>query len=144
MAHPDLSWLSKFPREFATNKSASSHGTGRKDNFTGTTGCYEIKKKLKAENTPVNVTEYRGAYHSWDEDIIPFCSDDVSSEDCRRLVKDGGGVWGQDQKPLNNAADGQAYFKSCVKRALIFIGKNEAADKSSRQAVIDITKATFR
>lgn len=133
-----------FPENLRPTKAPVHMLLGEKDNFTGITGCYEIEKKLKAANTPVNVTEYRGAYHGWDEDITPFRSDDISSEDCRWILKDGGGVWSGDQKPLNNAADGQAYFKSCVKRATIFIGKNEAANKASRQAVIDITQATFK
>lgn len=133
-----------FPENLRPTKAPVHMLLGEKDNFTGTTACYEIEKKLKAANTLVNVTEYRGAYHGWDEDIFPFRSDDISSEDCRWILKDGGGVWGGDQKPLNNAADGQAYLKSCVKRATIFIGRNEAASKSSRQAVIDIAKSTFK
>ena len=133
-----------FPENLRPTRAPVHMLLGEKDNFTGTAGCYEIEKKLKAANTPVNVTEYRGAYHGWDEDIVPFRSDDVSSEDCRWILKDGGGVWGGDQKPLDSAADGQAYFKACSKRAAIFIGRNEAANKSSRQAVIDITKATFK
>lgn len=133
-----------FPETLRPTKAPVHMLLGEKDNFTGITGCYEIEKKLKAANTPVNVIEYRGAYHGWDEDMVPFRSDDVSSEDCRWILKDGGDVWGGDQKPLNNAADGQAYFKSCVKKATIFIGRNDAANKSSRQAVIDIAKATFK
>lgn len=133
-----------FPENLRPTKAPVHMLLGEKDNFTGTTGCYEIEKKLKAANTAVNVTEYRGAYHGWDEDFVPRRVDDVSSEDCRWVLKDGGGVWGGDQKPLNNSADGQAYFKSCVKQAIIFVGRNDAANKSSRQAVIDIAKSTFK
>lgn len=133
-----------FPENLRPTKAPVHMLLGEKDNFTGTSGCYEIEKKLKSAGTEVNVTEYRGAFHGWDEDFVPRRVDDVSSEDCRWVLKDGGGVWSGDQKPLNNAADNQAYFKSCTKQATIFVGRNEAANRSSRQAVIDIAKAKFK
>ena len=133
-----------FPENLRPTKAPVHRLLGEKDNVTGTTGCYEIEKKLKAANTLINVTEYRGAHHGWDEDFVPRRADDGSSENCRWVLKDGGGVWSGDQKPLGNAADNQAYFKSCTKQATLFVGRNEAANKNSRQAVIDIAKSTFK
>lgn len=133
-----------FPENLRATKAPVFMLLGSNDNFTGTAACYEVEQKLKAANTPVQITEYSGAYHSWDEDFSPVRSYDVSSEDCRWILRDGGAVWGGDRKPLNTAADGQAYFKSCVKQATIYVGRNEAANTSGRKAVLSIVKATFQ
>src|SRR5262249_46186065 len=88
---------------------------GEKDNFTGISGCYEIEAKLKGAGAPVDITVYRGAFHSWDEDFQPIRINDLSSEDCRWMLKDGGGVWGGGIQPLNTTAEAQAYVRSCMK-----------------------------
>jgi dienelactone hydrolase len=116
---------------------------GERDNFTGTSGCFEIADKLKASGTPVRITLYKGAFHSWDEDFRPVRIDDVSSEDCRWVLKDDGGVWGGGTRPLNTAAEGQAYFRGCTKSAEIFAGRVEPANTEGRQAVVDTVKATL-
>ena len=63
--------------------------------------------------------------------------------DCRWILKDGGGVWGGDNKPLNTGEEGQTYFKGCTKKADIFVGRVEPANTEGRKAVLDIIRATF-
>ena len=116
---------------------------GELDNYTGTKGCFEIEEKLKASNTSVKITTYKNAYHGWDEDVRLFRTDDVSSEDCRWVLKDGGGVWGDGVHPLNTAAEGQAYFRSCSKQAQIYVGRVESANTEGRKAVINIVTSTL-
>lgn len=116
---------------------------GEKDNYTGTSSCFEVEAKLKASGVPVQVTLYKGAIHSWDESFRPMRIDDVSSEDCRWVLKDGGAVWGGGDTPLNTAAEGQAYFRRCTKSAEIFVGRVEPANTEGRRAVVETVKAVL-
>lgn len=127
-----------FPEHLQATRAPVHMLLGEKDNFTGTKACYEVEDKLKASGTPVQVTLYRNAYHGWDEEFRPIRVDDLSSEDCRWVLKDGGGVWGGGVLPLNTAAEGQAYFRSCTKTAEIFAGRSEPANSDGRKAVLDI------
>lgn len=132
-----------FPDRVQATRAPVHMLLGERDNYTGTSACLEIEEKLKASDTPVTVTIYKNAYHGWDEDIRPFRVDDVSSEDCRWILKDGGGVWGGGKQPLNTAAEGQAYFRSCTKAAEIFVGRVEPANTEGRRAVVDTVKSTL-
>lgn len=116
---------------------------GERDNYTGISGCFEIQEKLKNASTPVQVTVYKDAVHSWDESLRLTRTDDVSSEDCRWILKDGGGVWGGDNKAINTAEEGQSYFKGCTKKAEISIGRVEPANTEGRKAVLAIIRSTF-
>lgn len=133
-----------FPEKLQPSMSPVHMLLGEKDNYAGITGCFEIEEKLKASNTPVHVTIYKGAVHSWDESFRMTRTDDLSGEDCRWILKDGGGVWGGDNKPLNTGEEGQAYFKSCTKKAEIYIGRVEPANTEGRKAVLNIVKSTFQ
>jgi dienelactone hydrolase len=133
-----------FPEKLQPTMSPVHMLLGEKDNYTGITGCFEIEKKLKASTTPTHMIIYKGAVHSWDESLKITRTDDVSSEDCRWILKDGGGVWGGDNKLINSAEEGQAYFKGCVKKAEIYVGRVEPANTEGRKAVLDIIKNTFK
>ena len=113
---------------------------GSEDNFTGISGCFEIEQKLKESNTPTKITVYKGAHHGWDENVSLIRSYDVSSEDCRWILHDSGVVSGKNRQPILNSSDGNTYFKNCTKQSTIWIGRNESANKSGRQAVIDTVK----
>ena len=132
-----------FPEKLQPSMSPVHMLLGEKDNYAGITGCFEIEEKLKASNTPVHVTIYKGAVHSWDESLRMTRTDDLSGEDCRWILKDGGGVWGGDNKLINTTEEGQTYFKGCTKKADIFIGRVEPANTEGRKAVLDIIRATF-
>ena len=129
-----------FPENIKASGAPVHMLLGEKDNFTGTSGCYEIEGKLKAAGTSVSVTSYPGAYHSWDESFRPFKSDDISSEDCRWTLKDDGSVWGGGKLPLTNSAEGDAYFRSCSKKATVYVGRDDSANRASRRSVIDFAK----
>ena len=133
-----------YPENLQPTKAPVHMLLGEKDNFTGTSGCFEIEEKLKASGTPVKMTVYRGAYHSWDEDFLPIRIEDLSSEDCRWILKDGGGVWGGNKQPLNTAAEGQAYFRGCAKAAEIYAGRVEPANSEGRKAVLEIVRKAFQ
>jgi dienelactone hydrolase len=132
-----------YPEHLQPTKAPVKFMLGEKDNYTGISGCYEIEDKLKAAGTPVTVEVFKGAYHAWDEDVRPYRVDDVSTEDCRWVLKDGGGVWGGGTTPLDTAAEGQAYFRGCVKKAEIMAGHVEPANRDGRKLVLDTVKSTF-
>lgn len=132
-----------FPEKLRSTGAPVHMLLGERDNYTGTSGCSEIEAKLKAAGTPVTVITYPGALHSWDEDFSPIQINDVSSADCRWVLRDDGEVWGDGVHRLNTAADGQAYFRGCTKEAEIYIGRTEPANTLSRKAVVDIAKSTF-
>ena len=116
---------------------------GEKDNFTGISGCFEIEAKLKAAGVSVATTVYPGAFHSWDEDFSPIRIEDKSSEDCRYVLRDGGGVATPDGKLLQTAADGQAYLRACLKTAEIYAGRNDRANADGRKAVVKAAVETL-
>jgi hypothetical protein len=116
---------------------------GEKDNYTGISGCFEIEEKLKTSNTLVKIITYKDAVHSWDENLSITRVNDVSTEDCRWVLKDNGEVWGGNSRALNTAEEGQSYFKSCVKQAEIYIGRVEPVNTEGRKAVLEIVKNAF-
>ena len=132
-----------FPDRLQSTRAPVHMLLGEKDNFTGTSGCFEIEDKLKSSDTPVKVTVYKNAYHGWDEEVRPFRVDDVSSEDCRWLLKDDGVVWGGGGQPLNTGSEGQAYFRSCTKSAEIFVGRVEPANTEGRKAVVETARSNL-
>jgi len=132
-----------FPDKLQPTNSPVYMLLGEKDNFTGISGCFEIEEKLKTSNTPVKIITYKDAVHSWDENLSITRINDVSSEDCRWVLKDNGEVWGGNSKPLNTAEEGQSYFKSCVKQAEIYVGRVEPANTEGRKAVLEIVKNAF-
>ncbi len=109
---------------------------GDADNFTGTSGCFEIEAKLRAAGAPVAVTVYPRGLHGWDESHAPVRIDDMSSADCRWVLKDGGGVWSGQGRPVATAAEGQAYLRACLKPAEIYAGRVEPANTEGRRAVL--------
>jgi len=132
-----------FPDRLQPTNSPVYMLIGEKDNFSGTSGCFEIEQKFKTSNTPVKIITYKDAHHSWDENISVTRVNDVSSEDCRWVLKDNGEVWGGNSIPLNTGEQGQAYFKSCVKQAEIYVGRQEPANTQGRKAVLDLVKNAF-
>ena len=131
-----------FPENVQASGAAVHMLLGEKDNYTGTTGCYEIEAKLKTAGTAVTITSYPGAYHGWDEEVRPFKSDDLSTEDCRWVLKDDGSVWGgkEGQVSLSTSAEGTAYFRGCAKKALIYVGRVESANTASRLAIVNFAR----
>ncbi|MFO1316914.1 MAG: serine hydrolase [Burkholderiales bacterium] len=117
---------------------------GAADNFTGTSGCYEIEAKLKAARVPVEVDVYPGGLHGWDEPYAPVRIDDLSSAACRWTLKDGGGVWSGEGGALNTAAENQAYLRRCLKSAEIYAGRVEPANTEGRKAVLAAAQAMQR
>jgi len=118
---------------------------GSNDLATGIRGCFEIEQKLKRAGVPVRTIVFEGAYHGWDEDIRPIPFDDVSTEDCRYVLKDGGGIAGgrPDGPLLDTAAKGTDYWKRCTKRVTTFVGRDDGAYRDGKRAVLDMVKATF-
>lgn len=129
-----------FPEHVQASGAAVHMLLGEKDNYTGTSGCYEIEAKLKAAGSPVTVTVYPGAYHGWDEEVRPFKTDDLSTEDCRWMLKDDGWVWGGGKLLLTTSAEGDAYYRGCAKRASIYVGRGESANTASRRALVDFAR----
>jgi len=133
-----------FPEKIQPTLAPVHFLLGEKDNYTGISGCLEIQEKLKIASTPVQTTIYKDAVHSWDESLRMTRTEDVSGEDCRWILKDGGGVWGGDNKPINTVEENQAYNKACVKKAEIYVGRVEPANTEGRKAVLNIVKSTFQ
>ena len=134
-----------FPENLRSTGAPVYFLLGEKDNYTGTSGCYEIEKKLKSAGNPTRITVYPGAFHSWDEDSKPFRVEDVSTADCRWVLKDGGGVWGGGMtKPIGSFIEGEAYFRGCVKRDEIYVGRVESAYRAGRKDVVDIAISVLR
>lgn len=124
-----------FPETPQPTKAPVRMLLGEKDNFTGTSGCFEIESKLKATGVSVQTTVYTGAFHSWDEDFPPIRIEDKSSEDCRWSLRDGGAVAAAG-KSLTTAAESQEYLRSCLKSTEIYAGRNEPANREGRRAVL--------
>ena len=118
---------------------------GGKDNFTGIAACVEVGDKLRKAGVSVTATTYDGAFHSWDEYIQPMRWDDVSTEDCRWVLKDGGGVRAgtADGKLLSTGTDNTKYMTSCSKHVEIYVGRNERAYREGKRAVMETVKATL-
>lgn len=132
-----------FPENLQPTRAPVKFLLGEKDNYTGISGCYEIDAKLRAAGTPSSIEVLKGAYHGWDEDVRPYRVDDVSTEDCRWVLKDGGAVWGGGVTPLDTGAQGQAYFRGCVKKAEITAGRVEPANRDGRRLVLDSVRSAF-
>lgn len=114
---------------------------GGKDNYTGTGSCYEIERKLQEAGNATSVRVYANAFHSWDEDARPFRVDDVSSADCRWILKDDGSVWGGGMaKAIETDAESDGYFRACVRREEIYVGRVDAAYQAGRRDVVDISR----
>jgi dienelactone hydrolase len=118
---------------------------GSNDIATGIKGCFEIEQKLKRAGVPVRTIVYEGAYHGWDEDIRPIPFNDVSTEDCRYILKDGGGIAeGRPDGPLlDTAAKGADYWRRCTKGVTTFVGRDDRAYREGKRAVLDMVKAAF-
>ena len=111
---------------------------GGADHFAGISGCYEIEETLRGKGADVSVIVYPNATHGWDENIPYTKVADPGSEDCRFLLKDGGGIRAKTPtQPLIDTPDGKAYVNSCMKLGDNYIEHNDAATKKGRQAVVD-------
>lgn len=134
-----------FPENLRSTGAPVYFLLGGKDNYTGISGCFEIEKKLKNAGNFVQLKIYPDGLHSWDEDAKPFKVDDVSTADCRWILKDGGGVWGGGMtKPIEGMAESEAYFRGCVKRDEIYVGRVESAYRAGRKDVVDIAINVLR
>lgn len=131
-----------FPESPQPSKAPIRMLLGEKDNFTGTSGCFEIENKLVAAGVDAKAKVYPGAFHSWDEDFSPIRIEDKSSEDCRWTLRDGGAVFAAG-KMLVTTADSQEYMRSCLKSAEIYAGRNDQANRAGRLEVVKVSTDIF-
>ena len=117
---------------------------GKKDNYTGTSGCYEIQKAY-APSTIFELIELN-ATHSWDENIGSVKIDDVSTEKCRFYLQNDGLEKNHNGQTLSLIAENKSQitpasnWESClVKRSDIYINYNKSATDEARKIVL--TKA---
>jgi dienelactone hydrolase len=114
---------------------------GKKDTYTGTSGCYEIQKNYAA-STKLEVIEL-DATHSWDENIGSVKVDDLSSEKCRFYLQNDGSEKNHNGQTLSTVAENKSQitpannWESClVKRSDIYITYNKLATEESKKIVL--------
>jgi len=117
---------------------------GKKDNYTGTSGCYEIQKAY-GSSTILDLIELN-ATHSWDENIGSVRIDDVSSEKCRFYLQNDGLEKNHNGQTLSSVVENKSQitpssnWESClVKRSDIYVTYNKSATDEARKIVL--TKA---